>query len=128
MRLPPEFLGFVFGSLERIALERIALERIALFNVRLVCKSFEQAANPLLFDQVYVSNTRADLKIANLTVLCFGRYIRTLVFRSQINLHGVRFGQLPNFGTFEIYLRSIEPPECFNQHLEHLDQIHRTAR
>ena len=107
MRLPPEFLGFVFGSLERIALERIALERIALerialerialerialerialerialFNVRLVCKSFEQAANPLLFDQVYVSNTRADLKIANLTVLCFGRYIRTLVFRS----------------------------------------------
>lgn len=72
MKVPPEILGLVFGSLEKSALP----------NVRLVCKSFEEAADPLLFDQIYISSIRTDLEIANLTVLRFGRYVHTLVFAS----------------------------------------------
>lgn len=70
MTLPPEILGHFFRH----------LEKPTLFNVRLVCKSFEETASPLLFDQVYISSFRTDLEVANLTVLRFDRYVRTLVF------------------------------------------------
>lgn len=105
MSLPPEILCLVFEF----------LEKTALVNVRLVYKSFEEAASPFLFDQVYVSHTRADLEIARLTVLRFGRYVRTLAFTPsylEYDMHYFRASISYTFG-------DIEAAKCFDQHLEH---------
>ena len=72
MLFPPEILGLVFSS----------LDKPTLFNVRLACKAFDEAANPFLFDQIYISSSRTDIEIAKLVALRFGRYVRTLVFAS----------------------------------------------
>lgn len=106
MTLPPEILGHCFRN----------LEKPTLFNVRLVSKSFEEAASPFLFDQVYISSFRTDLEVANLTVLRFGRYVRTLVFASHyLNyaLDEFRWSLRQKF-----YSDDINPPESFNLHLE----------
>ena len=107
MRLPFEIWRLIFGSLDKRYLS----------NVRLVCKSFEEAASPFVFNEVYVSYTRAELEIANLTVRRFGQYIRTLIFSPTYLVY-----TLDNFHagiSWRSNLLDIEPSECFNQHLEH---------
>ena len=109
MSLPPEILCLVFGS----------LEKPVLVNVRLVCKSFEEAASPFLFDQVYVSHTRADLETARLTVLRFGRYVRTLAFTPtylEYDMHYFR-NVTQGYGLYHVSGEN-EPAKCRDQHLE----------
>ncbi len=106
MSLPPEILCLVFGSLEKTALA----------NVRLVCKSFEEAASPFLFDKVCVSHARADLEIARLTVLRFGHYVRILVFTPSYLDYDMH--------TFRCLVRAQSDVQdlvtkCFDQHLEY---------
>lgn len=105
MTLPPEILGHSFRY----------LEKSTLFNVRLVCKAFEQSASPLLFDQVYISGFRTDLEVVNLTLLRFGRYVRTMVFAINylnIPLDKFRTSLQQNFNSDDV-----EPPENFHLHL-----------
>ena len=70
--LPPEFLSFVCGILPRFVLKEL----------RLVSKTWERAAVPFLFDQIFMSLNMSDLRIAKLVILQFKQYIRTLVFSS----------------------------------------------
>lgn len=49
---------------------------------RLVCKSFERVAVAFLFNEVFLSTTRADFEVAQLTIRHFRRHIKTLVFSS----------------------------------------------
>ena len=104
MHLPSEILGLVFGSLDKATLS----------NVRLVCKSFKEAASPFLFDQVYVSNVRADLEIAYLTVLRFGHYVRTLVFATTYTDYCANDIKRSIARTKNHML-----PGCFDRHLHH---------
>ena len=50
--------------------------------MRQVSKSWERAAVPYLFDQVFMSLNMSDLRIAKLVIIQFKQYIRTLVFSS----------------------------------------------
>ena len=54
----------------------MSLETSALFNVRLVCKSCEEASDPFPFEQIYISNLKADLEVANTTLVAI--FIRDL--------------------------------------------------
>ena len=51
-------------------------------GLRLVCKSFDQAIVPHLFNRIYTSDNRTDLEIAELVVQRFGPHIRTIKFSS----------------------------------------------
>ena len=70
--LPPELSSLVCGFLPKQALKQ----------VRQVSKTWERAAVPYLFDEVFVSQNMADLCIAKLVILQFKHYIRTLVLSS----------------------------------------------
>lgn len=116
MNLPSEVLCLIFGS----------LEKPALFNVRLVSKLFEEAASPFLFDQVYVSTSRTDLEIANLTVSRFGRYIRTLVFSPTYLKYTL--DDFRDVIQWVFNFAVTHPSKCFNQHLEHSCNIYSEQR
>ena len=70
--LPPELLSSICGFLPKQALKQ----------VRLVSKTWERAAVPTLFDQIFMSLEMADLLIAKLVIHRFKQYIRVLVFSS----------------------------------------------
>ena len=70
--LPPELLSLVCELLPKQALKQ----------VRQVSKTWEQAAVPYLFDQIFMSLEMADLLIAKLVIHHFKQYIRVLVFSS----------------------------------------------
>ena len=70
--LPPELLSLVCGFLPKQALKQ----------VRQVSKTWERAAVPTLFDQIFMSLQMADLLIAKLVIRRFKQYIRVLVFSS----------------------------------------------
>lgn len=70
--LPPELACSVCGLLSKQDLKQ----------VRQLSKTFERAAVPYLFDEIFISQNMADLRIAKLVVLQFKHYIRTLVFSS----------------------------------------------
>ena len=55
-----------------------------------VCKTFDQVAVPLLFDQIYMSDKQADVKIANLTVSRSGAYVCTLVLSNVYHISKTR--------------------------------------
>lgn len=71
--LPPELLSLVCSYATKPTLKAM----------RHVCKSHEQAASPYLFDQIFLSNNAADMRIAKLFAIRFKHYIRTLVFSSN---------------------------------------------
>ena len=106
MTFAPEILQYIFRH----------LENRSLFNVRLACKSFEEAASPFLFDQIYISSFRTDLEVAKLTVLRFGRYIRTLVF--ALNYLDYLVQQFRDSLRQKSCSNDIEPPSCFHQSLK----------
>ncbi|CAD6590187.1 MAG: hypothetical protein ASARMPREDX12_004220 [Alectoria sarmentosa] len=70
--LPPEVLSLVCGFLSKQVLKQ----------VRQISKTWEQAAVPYLFDEIFISQNMADFRIAKLTILQFKHYIHTLVFSS----------------------------------------------
>ncbi len=70
--LPPEILGLVCRVLPKQTLKQL----------RQVSKTWERAAVPYLFDEIFISQSMADFRIAKLVMLQFKHYIRTLVFSS----------------------------------------------
>lgn len=71
--LPPEILSVVCGCVPKPALK----------NLRQVCKAYEQAATPYLFDEIFLSFNATDLRIAKLFVIRFKQYISKLTFSSN---------------------------------------------
>lgn len=109
MHFPPEILGSVFES----------LDKWDLMDVRLACKSFDQAAVPHLFDRVYISDKRTNLEVAELVVQHFGRHIRTLRFSSA-------HYEDPTSDNFRRSMRRRRDAQskyrssaCFDQHAKH---------
>lgn len=109
MRFSPEILVSVFES----------LDSCDFMDVRLACKSFDQAAVPHLFDRVYISDKRANLKIAELVVQRFRRHVRTLRFSS------VHYEDSSS-GNFRAKMRrrsdvqsKYRSSACFDQHVKH---------
>lgn len=70
--LPPELLSSVCGFLPKQVLKQL----------RQVSKTCERAAVPYLFNEIFISQNMADLRIAKLVILQFRPYIRTLVLSS----------------------------------------------
>ncbi|CAD6590200.1 MAG: hypothetical protein ASARMPRED_004667 [Alectoria sarmentosa] len=68
MRLPPELQILVCQNMTKTELK----------NARLICKSLNQAAVPMLFDEVFIAATYSDLEIADLVASRFGSYIKTI--------------------------------------------------
>ena len=68
MNLPPELEVEVCRNMTKAELK----------VCRLVCKSFDKAAVPFLFDEVFVAASYSDLEIADLVVSRFGPYLRTV--------------------------------------------------
>lgn len=68
MRLPPELQSLVCRDLTKTELK----------VVRLVCTSFDQAAIPFLFDEVFVAARYRDLEIADLVTSRFGTFVKTI--------------------------------------------------
>ena len=61
-----------------------SLNKSELKIARLTCRSYEQTATPLLFDQVFLSTNRADFEVADETIRRFQPYIKTLVVSSVL--------------------------------------------
>lgn len=70
MDLPPEILGLALNLLQKGDLKK----------VRHVCKTWEKAAVPYLFDAIFLSPNGADADVVELAIDHFGFHIKTLTF------------------------------------------------
>lgn len=106
MDLPPEILGMVFGLLSKETLK----------STRFVCKTFDQAAVPFLFDQLFISDERCDLVIADLVIKRFSRHIRMLDFQL------LRYSILSYDDFVHQFKNSLwggPGPSCFEKRMKH---------
>ena len=103
MRLPPELQSLVCRDLTKTELK----------VARLVCKSFDQAAVPFLFDEVFVAARYSDLEIADLVASRFGAYVKT------VTLSCVEYENLSMGDYFERIARSTSTLPRINGHLAH---------
>ena len=110
--LPPELLSLVCGFLPKQALKQ----------VRQVSKTWERAAVPTLFDQIFMSLEMADLLIAKLVIHRFKQYIRVLVFSSTYSIDMGR-------DEFVEYYRAFDTdPNTAIVHSEYAFEFYRTAQ
>ena len=122
MYLPLELRNLIFQDLTKAELK----------VTRLVCKSFDQAAIPFLFDEVFVAARHSDLEIADLIASRFGAYLKTITlsvvgyksmskkdFRRQVQPDRVieRFGVRPK-----------KPLERFNAHSDYAYEMYCKTR
>ena len=100
------------------------MTKTELKNARLICKSLDQAAAPLLFDEVFIAATYSDLEIADLVASRFGSYIKnvTVSLVEYVYLSKTEFFSL---GESERNSRTLER---VSSHLEHALDIYRKAR
>lgn len=74
MDFSPEILGLVL----------VLLPKSDLKQARLVSRSFERAAVPYFFNEVFLSTSDADFPFTRLTVELFSKHIKTLIFSSVL--------------------------------------------
>ena len=74
LEFPLEVLGLTFCHVAKEDLK----------SIRLVCKAFEQAAFPFLFDEVYLFTNRTYLKVAHLTITNFKASIRKAIISTVL--------------------------------------------
>ena len=100
------------------------LAKAELKVARLICKSFDQAATPFLFDEVLIAATNSDLQIAELVASRFGAYVKT------VTLSCLEYKNL----SMEDFRRKVEPwtkkktLERVNAHLEHAFEVYCRAQ
>ena len=102
MYLPLELRNLVFQDLTKAELKA----------TRLVCKSFDQAAIPFLFDEVFVAARYSDLEIADLVASHFGAYLKTIT----LSLVGYMALSLREFRRLAQPKKTLE---YFKAHLDH---------
>ena len=118
MRLPPELQTLICQSLTKTELK----------CARLACRSFNRAAIPFLFDEVFVAANYSILDTADLVASRFGLYIRT------INLSIIDY----NFFSKKKFVDNISTRterialrlsfEEFDAHVEHAFDLYNKAR
>ena len=100
------------------------LAKAELKVARLICKSFDRAAAPFLFDKVLIAATNSDLQIADLVASRFGAYVKT------VTLSCVEYKNLSR----EDFRRRVKPRtkkktlERINAHLEHAFEVYCRAQ
>lgn len=118
MRLPPELHTLICQNMTKAELK----------VARLICKSFDQAAVPFLFDEVFVTASYSDLDIAGLVASRFGSYVKT------VTLSFVRYQDYSRQTFMELmgFHRGYHPTkndlEKLDGHLEHAFKIYSKAR
>ena len=118
MRLPPELQTLICQNMTKAELK----------CARLVCKSFDRASIPFLFDEVFFAANYSILDTADLIASRFGLYIRT------INLSIIDY----NVFSRKAFVTNIERRmgrtlerltlEQFNAHVEHAFDLYNKAR
>ena len=111
MYLPLELRNLVFRDLTKAELK----------VARLVCKSFDQAAIPFLFDEVFVAARYSDLEIAELVASHFGACLKTIT----LSFVGYKSLSLRDFR------RQAQPKkalESFNIHLNYAYEMYCKTR
>lgn len=73
MYFPPEILFAVLRYQPKIELKK----------ARLVCRAFDAAAVPFLFDEIFVTVRYADIERSTLLASRFRPFVKTLVFYSE---------------------------------------------
>ena len=73
MYFPPEILSAILCSQSKIELKK----------ARLVCKAFDAAAVPFLFDEIFIAARYADIEKAILLASRFGSFVKALIFCSE---------------------------------------------
>lgn len=58
-------------------------------NARLVCKTFDRVATPLLSEDIFVFPTYADIEKSTLLASRYGSYVKTLTLSSEYFLPGL---------------------------------------
>ena len=99
------------------------LTKAELKSARLVCKSFDRAAVPFLFDEVFVAASYSDLEIADLTTSRFGLYIKTIT----LSIVDYRLLSKEEFITYA-ERRSGRIFERLDAHIEHAFDLYNKAR
>ena len=92
--VPTELLGLIFCYVEKKDLK----------SIRLVCKTFRQAALPSLFDEIYLSTNRADLEIAHLTIRHFKTSIKTMIL-STVYYQELKWGDFKRLAMYKVKSR-----------------------
>ncbi|KAM0803931.1 hypothetical protein BDR22DRAFT_818592 [Usnea florida] len=118
MCLPPELQTLICQNMTKAELK----------CARLVCKSFDRAAIPFLFDEAFVAANYSILDTADLVASQFGLYIRT------INLSIIDY----NVFSKKTFVTNAEmrmewtlerlPFEKFDAHVEHAFNLYKKAR
>lgn len=119
--LPLELLSLVCGYLPKPNLKQ----------VRQVSKIWERAAVPWLFDEIFISQNMADLRIAKLVIFHFKQYIRTLVFSSVYYTKTYRENFDEGFHQeidWELVGKSDIDSDSNNSHSDHAFAIYCVAR
>ena len=110
--LPPELLSLVCGFLPKQALKQ----------VRQVSKTWERAAVPTLFDQIFMSLEMADLQIAKLVIHHFKQYIRVLVFSAPY------YDEMAPAYLVRYYRALDKDPDTAIVHSDYAFKLYRTGR
>ena len=122
MYLPLELRNLIFQDLTKAELK----------VARLICKSFDQAAIPLLFDAVFVAARHSDLEVADLIASRFGAYLKTIT----LSVVGYKYLSVKDFRRQVQPNRVLErfnaPPkkalERFNAHLDYAYEMYCKTR
>ncbi|CAF9936684.1 hypothetical protein IMSHALPRED_010858 [Imshaugia aleurites] len=73
MYCPPEILSAIMWYLPKVELKK----------ARLVCKAFDAAAVPFLFDEIFIIPRYANIEKATLLASRFGPFVKTLIYCSE---------------------------------------------
>ena len=122
MYLPLELRNLIFQDLTKAELK----------VTRLVCKSFDQAAIPFLFDEVFVAARYSDLEIADHIASRFGAYLKTITLSvvgyKSLSLKDFRRQAQPNRVLERLNAQPKKALERFNAHLDYAYEMYCKTR
>ena len=108
MHTPPEILQIIFGHLSKAELK----------IGRLVCKDWEDAIIPILFEEIFLSTAKADSEVYHSIISQFPKHVKTLTFSSETYSH-IYWNELEsNFRAERHYLWDLPQPQI-DEHLCH---------
>ena len=118
MRLPPELHTLICQNMTKAELK----------VTRLICKSFDQAAVPFLFNEVFITASYSDLEIAGLVASRFGSYVKTVThsFVHYPDHSKERF--IEHTGYYGAYESTRSDLDRLDGHLEHAFKMYCKAR
>ncbi len=118
MRLPSELHTLISQNMTKAELK----------VARLICKSFDRAAVPFLFDEVFVTASYSDLDIAGLVASRFGSYVKTVTLSFLHYSEYSKQGFVQLRAIFGGYHPTEKVLERLDGHMEHAFKMYCKAR